>query len=51
VRFDLAGDDGGTMLRWTLSVEEPDPGAGLTGHLCKRLNQLVNAELRYSFGQ
>jgi hypothetical protein len=50
VRFDLEGGDGGTRLRWTLLVDGPDPGPALTGHLCKRLNQLVNAELRYSFG-
>jgi len=27
-----------------------DPGPSLVGHMCKRLNQLINAELRYSFG-
>jgi hypothetical protein len=52
VRFDLhdgaRGD--GTDLRWTLSVEEPAPAASLIGHMCKRLNVLINAELRYSFG-
>ncbi|MEH3075558.1 MAG: hypothetical protein PGN11_02595 [Quadrisphaera sp.] len=32
-------------------VEEPPPDPALAGHLCKRLNQLINAELRYSFGQ
>lgn len=51
VRFDLArSTSGGTELRWTLAVAEPAPDAALTGHLCKRLNQLINAELRYSFG-
>jgi hypothetical protein len=52
VRFDLEQDAerSGTDLRWTLSVEDPAPDASLTGHLCKRLNVLVNAELRYSFG-
>jgi hypothetical protein len=50
VRFDLEGGNGGTHLRWTLLVDQPDPGPALTGHMCKRLNQLVNAELRYSFG-
>jgi hypothetical protein len=34
-----------------LLVAEPLPDASLAGHLRKRLNQLVNAELRYSFGQ
>jgi hypothetical protein len=28
-----------------------DPGDALTGHLRKRLNQLINANLRYTFGQ
>ncbi|PWJ54970.1 hypothetical protein SAMN06264364_105179 [Quadrisphaera granulorum] len=53
VRFDVlpAGPKGGTDLRWTLLVEEPAPDAALVGHLRKRLNQLINAELRYSFGQ
>lgn len=51
IRFDLPGSGGGTDLRWTLSVEEPLPDDALVGHLCKRLNQLINAELRYSFGQ
>jgi hypothetical protein len=50
VRFDLDADADGTRLRWTLLVDEPAPDAALTGHLCKRLNQLINAELRYSFG-
>lgn len=50
VRFDLDADADGTRLRWTLLVDEPVPDAALTGHLCKRLNQLINAELRYSYG-
>lgn len=53
IRFELPGDasGSGTDLRWVLLVAEPLPDASLTGHLRKRLNQLVNAELRYSFGQ
>lgn len=53
VRFDLrAGAHGsGTPLRWTLLVDHPAPDAALVGHLCKRVNQLVNAGLRYSLGQ
>lgn len=34
-----------------ISVEEPVPDDALVGHLRKRLNQLINAELGYSFGQ
>jgi hypothetical protein len=52
VHFDLASDGAaGTDLRWTLLVEEPMPGASLLGHLRKRLNELINANLRYTFGQ
>jgi hypothetical protein len=52
VRFDLASDGaGGTRLRWTLLVEEPMPDPSLLGHLRKRLNELINANLRYTFGQ
>lgn len=49
VDFERPG--GGTDLRWTLFVQEPAPGEELVGHLRKRMNQLINAELRYSFGQ
>ena len=52
IRFDLASDGaGGTDLRWTLLVAEPLPDSSLLGHLRKRLNELVNANLRYTFGQ
>lgn len=51
IRFDLDGDSNGTDLRWTLLVEEPLPDDSLTGHMRKRLNQLINANLRYTFGQ
>jgi hypothetical protein len=51
VEFDLPAEGGGTALRWTLRVDEPIPDAALITHLCHRLNQLINANLRYSFGQ
>lgn len=53
VRFDLAPDRSGqgTDLRWTLLVDEPLPDASKLGHLRRRLNQLINAGLRYSYGQ
>ena len=50
VRFDIEVDGQGCGLRWTL-LDVDDPGPELVGHMCKRLNQLINAELRYSFGQ
>ncbi|WBB65203.1 hypothetical protein [Micromonospora sp. WMMD812] len=52
VRFDLPSDGAtGTDLRWTLFLEEPLPEPSLLGHLRKRINQLINANLRYTFGQ
>ncbi|HEY8730316.1 MAG TPA: hypothetical protein VIL94_12085 [Acidothermaceae bacterium] len=52
VEFELdASPDGGTALRWTLYVDEPVPDDPLTGHLRKRLNELINADLRSTFGQ
>jgi hypothetical protein len=52
VRFDLASDGAaGALLRWTLLVAEPLPDPSLLGHMHKRLNELINANLRYTFGQ
>ena len=51
IRVDLTSGGSGTDLRWTLSVDEPIPDDSLLGHMCKRINQLINADLRYSFGQ
>ena len=53
VRFDLPPDSNGygTDLRWTLLVDEPTPDASLVGHMRKRINQLINANLRFTFGQ
>jgi hypothetical protein len=52
VRFDLPSDGtAGTDLRWTLLLAEPLPEPSLLGHMRKRLNQLINANLRYTVGQ
>lgn len=52
IEFDLPSDrGGGTDLRWTVSVDEPTPDDALVGHIRKRMNVLINANLRYSFGQ
>lgn len=52
IRFDLPSDGGqGTQLMWTLLVCEPLPDASKIGHFRKRINTLINADLRYSFGQ
>ena len=50
IRFDLSGDSSGTKLRWTLFVDGQPPDEALTGHMRKRMNVLINAGLRYSFG-
>ena len=51
VRFDLAPEpSGGTDLRWTLLVEEL-PDASRLGHYRRRINELINANLRYTYGQ
>lgn len=51
VRYDIEGGEGsGCSLRWTL-LDADDPGPALVGHMRRRLNELINAELRYSFGQ
>jgi hypothetical protein len=42
---------GGTDLCWTVLVQEPLPDDALIGRIRKRMNQLINADLRYSFGQ
>ena len=53
IRFDLPSDSGnqGTDLCWTLMVDEPVPQDALTGHMRKRINELINANLRFTFGQ
>jgi hypothetical protein len=51
VHFDLEPADAGTRLRWTLLVDEPLPDESKLGHLRKRLNELINGNLRGSFGQ
>jgi hypothetical protein len=51
LRFDLPLGQGGTDLCWTLYVDEPVPDDALVGHMRKRVNQLINANLRFRFGQ
>lgn len=53
IHFELPGDRSGygTDLRWTLLVEEPSPESSLLGHMRRRINELINADLRYTFGQ
>ena len=51
LHFDLVAGARGTDLRWTLYVDEPVPDAGPTGHMRKRIGELINANLRYTYGQ
>jgi hypothetical protein len=51
IEFDLSGDASGTRLRWTLCVNEAAPDDALVGHMRKRFNELINANLRYTYGQ
>jgi len=55
VRFELAPVDsnrnGGTSLRFRLLTPERAPDASKSGHLRRRLNRLLFADLRYSYGQ
>ncbi len=50
VRFELEPSGHGTQLRWIL-LDDVDPGPASVGHMRKRIQQLINAELRFSFGQ
>lgn len=52
VEFLLTPDGGsGGAIEWVLWLAEPLPDASRVGHLGKRLNQWINAELRHTFGQ
>jgi hypothetical protein len=51
VHLELSGTNGQTSLRFTLLTPEQAPDAGAIGHLRKRLNRLLFADRRYSFGQ
>ncbi|MBU8820417.1 hypothetical protein KL864_31565 [Mycolicibacterium goodii] len=53
ITFELprGGPGGGTYLRRTLSVDEPVPDDSLTGHMRRRINTLIHANLRYIYGQ
>jgi hypothetical protein len=52
IRFDLPSDGRfGNDMCWSLSVDEPMPEASLFGHLRKRMNLLVDVNLRFPFGE
>lgn len=51
IRFELPGYSSGTDLRWTLLVDEQPLDASLLGHMRRRISELINANLRFTFGQ
>ncbi|GAA3392833.1 hypothetical protein [Cryptosporangium minutisporangium] len=51
IRFDLSAHGLETNLRWTLLAPEPLSDEAFVGHLRKRMNRLINADLRFTFGQ
>ncbi|WP_147141113.1 hypothetical protein [Nocardia ninae] len=52
VHFGLTPTEGGqTLLRFTLLTPVEVPDESKTGHLRRRLNQLLFADLRFSYGQ
>lgn len=51
IHFDLAEAGGGTSLRFTLLTPDAAPSQSRIGHLRRRLNEILFADLRYSYGQ
>ena len=53
IRFELPSDrsGAGTDLRWVLLVDDQPLEASLLGHMLRRINELINANLRHTFGQ
>lgn len=51
VHFDLASIGSETSLKFTLLTPDEPPDQSIAGHLRYRLNHLLFADLRYSYGQ
>lgn len=51
VHLELAAVGTETLLRFTLLTPDDLPDQSKTGHLRRRLNQLLFADLRFSYGQ
>lgn len=51
VHFDLSAIGFETMLKFTLLTPDEPPDQSTTGHLRYRLNYLLFADLRFSYGQ
>jgi len=51
IRFELVAEDQGTGLGLTLLVDEPLPEPDLLRHMARALNELIDTNLRCTFGQ
>ena len=51
IRFDIEAVGNSTTLCWTLFVEDRVPTESEVVRLRKRINTLINANLRFTFGQ
>ena len=51
VQLELSSVGGETALTFTLWTPEEPPDSSKLGHLRKRLNHLLGADLRFSYGQ
>jgi hypothetical protein len=51
IHFDLAVAGTETLLSFTLLTPDDPPDQSKTGHLRRRLNRLLFADLRFSYGQ
>mgnify|MGYP000860495585 FL=1 len=52
IRFDIEDTaQSSAYLRWTLLVDEPAPDDETIVRMCRRLNELINTNLRSTFGQ
>lgn len=51
IHFELTPQGGSTLLRFTLLTPSDPPDEKTAGHLRYRMNTLLYADLRYSYGQ
>jgi uncharacterized protein YndB with AHSA1/START domain len=51
VVFEIEPQETGSSLRFTLLTPDEPPEAGRIGHLRRRLNVMLFADLRFSYGQ
>ncbi|EGD53491.1 hypothetical protein [Gordonia neofelifaecis] len=51
IEFELTPHRGGTTVAWLIRVDGDTPDDSLAGHMRKRINELVFANLRYTYGQ